>query len=510
MVGVAGRSKACHTCRQRRIRCGAERPSCGNCLKSGRSCAGYQRTHVFISSNFTQFGGVQTLTSDAPSSLSRRKQQQHINRQHTTAAMPRAVSARNATRDQFLAKFIDCQLPSCILTSGHLNDHRKWLLRLPDIASLTPAMEYTILALSTAALEQDGDLDHGKGQGLKLYTRGLYELQRAIDDPKMRLHDQTLAACVLLGMFEFSQCPGRTVSAYMRHYQGAMALLQIRGPEQHIGGLAHDVFQVLRMHTAFQGLSQKSGSQLAKPTWMEGPWVSKSKTMHDILLDIFLKVPKLLSQARAVMSSMHSELSLTAGLETLTGLLALNNELSKWLESYQYLYPTLYWPQLSTSNSSTDSEELGRLYPVSFQFLSYHVAETMVLHWTVQILLHASISSLCTRLTSSETKELTCFEVDDVSLKGGDHMSLADIQHTIETSGFVSWPETSARYICQSVEYFFQEEFRSMGAGAVLSPLLVVKACLIRSAQNFSREIAWIDEAIRRIQGNGAELAACV
>lgn len=162
------------------------------------------------------------------------------------------MSARNTNRDQFLATFIDRQLPSCILASGHLNDHRRWLLRLPDIAVLTPAMEYAILALSTAAFERDGALE---GQSLKLYTRGLYELQKAIDNSKTRLDDQTLAACVLLGMFEFAECPGRTVSAYMRHYQGAMALLQLRGPEQHMGGLAHDVFQVLRMHTVSQLIS---------------------------------------------------------------------------------------------------------------------------------------------------------------------------------------------------------------------------------------------------------------
>ncbi|KAG7410046.1 White-opaque regulator 2 [Fusarium oxysporum f. sp. rapae] len=248
MVGVAGRSKACHTCRQRRIRCGAEKPSCGNCLKSGRSCAGYQKTQVFIPWRYTESATDEAMTSDAPSSLSRRKQE-YINRHRTIAALPQAISARNTTRDQFLANFIDRQLPSSIITSGHLNDHRKWLLRLPDVAVLTPAMEYAILALSTAAMEQQGNFSNSRGQSLRFYTRGLYELQKAIDDLKMRLNDQTLAACVLLGMFEFSECPGRSVSAYMRHYRGAMALLQLRGPGQHIGGLAHDVFQVLRMHT---------------------------------------------------------------------------------------------------------------------------------------------------------------------------------------------------------------------------------------------------------------------
>ncbi|KAF5537504.1 hypothetical protein FNAPI_11393 [Fusarium napiforme] len=371
-------------------------------------------------------------------------------------------------------------------------------------------MEYAILALGTAALEQDSDFGHGRGQSLKLYTRGLYELQRAIDDPKTRLDDQTLAACVLLGMFEFSECPGRTVSAYMRHYQGAMALLQIRGPEQHIGGLAHDVFQVLRMHTAFQGLAQDHSTQLARLVWMNGPWLSKSKTMHDQLLDIFLQVPEPLSRARAVILLQPSQSSLTAGLKALSALLGLNGELTKWFESYQDTYPTLYWPELSTASSSTDSEELGRLYPVSFQFPSYHVAETMVLYWTVQILIHASASSVCTRLTSSGTEDITGFEDNGLSVKVVDRVSLSAIRHTIETSEFVLWPETSARYICQSVEYFFREEFCGMGAGVILSPLLVVKACLSRSARAFSREIAWIDEAIGRVQGNGAELADCV
>ncbi|KAF5965783.1 hypothetical protein FBULB1_12043 [Fusarium bulbicola] len=392
---------------------------------------------------------------------------------------------------------------------------RTWLEWQGDLKRVTPAgrgesgpaMEYAILSLSTAALGGDGAFG---GQSLKLYTRGLHELQKAIDDPKMRLDEQTLAACILLGMFEFSDCPGRSVSAYMRHYQGAMALLQLRGPEQYIGGLAHDVFQVLRMHTTFQGLAQGYGGQLVSPTWMEGPWMSKSKTMHDLLLDIFLQVPELVSRSRAVISSPLTQLLYTSGLNTFTSLLALDGQLNQWFESYQYTYPTLYWPELSTASSSTDSEDLGRLYPVSFQFPSYHVAETMVLYWTVQTLIHASISSLCTRLIHSETKDTTGLSGNDRSGKDDDYTYIIDMQHIVQSSHFMLWPETSARYICQSVQYFLQEEFRGMGAGVVLSPLLVVKVCLSRSARNISREIEWIDEAIGRIEHNGAGLAACV
>jgi hypothetical protein len=244
---------------------------------------------------------------------------------------------------------------------------------------------------------------------------------------------------------------------------------------------------------------------------MEGPWISKSKTMHDLLLDTFLQVPQLLSKARAVLSSQTSQYLLTTAIETLSVLLALNEELDQWLASYQHMYPTLYWPQLSEAISSTDSAKLGKLFPVYLEFPSYHVAETMILYWTVQILIHASICSLSSRLPSTKTEdEMAHSGGDDRSSKAKDYMSFSDVQHEIQTSDFKKWPETSARSICQSVEYFFQPEFSGIGPGVVLSPLLVVKACLSSSARKFSREIAWIDETIGRIQNNGAGLAACI
>ncbi|KAF2467712.1 uncharacterized protein BDR25DRAFT_234006, partial [Lindgomyces ingoldianus] len=32
---------SCLTCRKRRIKCGEERPTCANCIKSKRQCEGY-------------------------------------------------------------------------------------------------------------------------------------------------------------------------------------------------------------------------------------------------------------------------------------------------------------------------------------------------------------------------------------------------------------------------------------------------------------------------------------
>jgi hypothetical protein len=37
----------CLTCRKRRIKCGEERPTCGNCIKSKRQCEGYNQRVIF-------------------------------------------------------------------------------------------------------------------------------------------------------------------------------------------------------------------------------------------------------------------------------------------------------------------------------------------------------------------------------------------------------------------------------------------------------------------------------
>jgi hypothetical protein len=70
MVGVAGKSRACHDCKRRRVKvravkhiqkyaklfsqCDYRRPSCMRCEKAGRSCLGYDRTAIFVNRTLTK------------------------------------------------------------------------------------------------------------------------------------------------------------------------------------------------------------------------------------------------------------------------------------------------------------------------------------------------------------------------------------------------------------------------------------------------------------------------
>jgi hypothetical protein len=82
MVGVAGKSRACHDCRRRRVKVGAaihgqkyaehpsqcdlRKPSCMRCEKAGRACEGYDKTAIFVNCTLTKRStDVRTAISEA-------------------------------------------------------------------------------------------------------------------------------------------------------------------------------------------------------------------------------------------------------------------------------------------------------------------------------------------------------------------------------------------------------------------------------------------------------------
>lgn len=103
------------------------------------------------------------------------------------------------------------------------------------------------------ALAKLGDLYHDPAlthESLKLYNHGLRQLQKALWDPDLMFHDHTLTSCIALATYEMSQCPNQSKDAYISHTSGCAKLVQLRGPEAHMDGLAHHVF----IHFRTQGV----------------------------------------------------------------------------------------------------------------------------------------------------------------------------------------------------------------------------------------------------------------
>ena len=124
---------------------------------------------------------------------------------------------------------------------------KPWLILLLEMSMTTPALQTSSLALSIAALGRsygDEALIH---ESVKMYVRGLSELQRALWRPRLACQDETLAACLTLGLYELMECPGKGPQAYASHCSGLLSLIQHRGPYAYTSGLSHKLFQATRL-----------------------------------------------------------------------------------------------------------------------------------------------------------------------------------------------------------------------------------------------------------------------
>jgi hypothetical protein len=115
-----------------------------------------------------------------------------------------------------------------------------------ELPEMTPALEAAVLAMSTAKIGRLNNDPVLVKASLKSYVEGLWELQKALWDPKLMYRDETLAACMALWMYEVMECPSETLCGWISHFGGCERLVQLRGPEAHSSALGHQVFRAFR------------------------------------------------------------------------------------------------------------------------------------------------------------------------------------------------------------------------------------------------------------------------
>jgi Fungal specific transcription factor domain len=124
-----------------------------------------------------------------------------------------------------------------------------WLSIIPTISGPSKALEIASLSVCTSRMSHNplGTQNEVLSQtGLKLYIQGLQAVQKALTNPNLMYSDQTLAACLLLAMFEIYECPAGSRKAYLTHQDGVAQLVYLRGPERHQEGLGHSIFLAFR------------------------------------------------------------------------------------------------------------------------------------------------------------------------------------------------------------------------------------------------------------------------
>ena len=129
---------------------------------------------------------------------------------------------------------------------------------LPTLPMLTSALETSIMAVCTAKFGRRYKDSRLVDESLKLYTRGLRQLQSALWDPRLMYHDETLGACMALAMYEIFECPSDSRRAYVSHQQGLAKLVHLRGAKAHASGLGHQIFLAFRVQAVCEGHFKES------------------------------------------------------------------------------------------------------------------------------------------------------------------------------------------------------------------------------------------------------------
>ena len=247
--------------------CGLQRPQCEQCIKANRPCGGYQRDRIFIVGPGSSYQAKKE-PSKQPSANGKReftRNQQPNGFDNSSKPLPfsspglipstkdlpdlsNTLVPHAAFRQQLLSTFIDGYIPSTRLGP---DGQKHWLCMLPELPTLTKALETSTMAICTARWGREIDNPALTKESLNLYTQGLRELQTALWDPELMYKDETLGACMALATYEIMECPSDSRQAYVSHQQGCAKLIQLRGPEAHSSGLGHQIFLTFRI----QGVS---------------------------------------------------------------------------------------------------------------------------------------------------------------------------------------------------------------------------------------------------------------
>ncbi|KAL3470775.1 hypothetical protein BJX99DRAFT_238891 [Aspergillus californicus] len=226
MVYCGKPSPGCGRCRSRRLKCNQARPSCSQCIRANTDCPGYRDplTLTFRDQSAEVVGKARkTVTTSKKKPAHCRTTSRDIPRPKATLSFPEDELARGFMFSNYL--------------SGSPGSNKGYLAYMSSLAKEPQVWESAAgSALTAVGLATMSNMRMAPQLMLaarREYTTALSRTNAALMDPVLSKADDTLAAVVLLGMFEVTTCTdGSFFDRWMKHTDGAAKLIEMRGLEQ--------------------------------------------------------------------------------------------------------------------------------------------------------------------------------------------------------------------------------------------------------------------------------------
>ncbi|KAI1117883.1 hypothetical protein F5Y14DRAFT_327186 [Nemania sp. NC0429] len=500
MVGVAGKSQACNTCRERRLKCDLRRPFCRKCAKAKRQCTGYDRgERVFVNRT------ASSLSNDAPSVLSALRTARHLNATpagpNPEADLCRLFSASsNSSRDSCEFRRCALELLKDTYLPRHLSSESRqgsfsWVYGLTDLTQTSRLLDTSLFAFCFSQLHVTGNKGISLYPCLDQYNVALQHLALDLDDPERRLQEETLAAIVVLSTCELFVCPG--ANGWSTHARGISEILRLRGPGVARTPAWQHLVTRMRVLCTLEALTKQQGQMiLENDIWRQ---VIKECGLNGPLDEVFhmiADVPTMLGQAVTLSSIGDLSLFVKESAAVAQSMLQQVKTIETWLDDFlQDPATSRFWWIPSNADNPADKGRSDIVFSSCLEFETLTIASPVAMCWAVITQLLSNVIQIHNLVTVrlDDHIELDTF-LAQADVPGIDRPKSPSVSTSAPRSIDTLKREGAnmARYVCQSLEYFHRTEMGTFGSHVTTYPRWSARQ-YFRLHPGYERERAWIE-----------------
>ncbi|KAJ5988067.1 hypothetical protein N7481_003277 [Penicillium waksmanii] len=458
--------------------------------------------HALEAEDGAQSRGMSALSRSSPSSSSPSVM---LGIQEPTSPLPETSAGyvlikSRAARHNLIQAF----LSKCFPSGWASRTNRSWLPLLSELPATMNSnpLELSGIALAASVIGRERQDLSLISLGLKCYTQGLNQLRKALRHPILTKEDSTLAACMALNLYETIECPSEGSGGYFSHCHGLLALIQARGVERHSSGAGHRLFLGIRVPAILYVLSRSASTILLEPSWMEGPWKELPKTHLDRVTDCLVAAPGILERVPLLRYlGPHQQAELI--LELVDECWRVDKRLDLIDSEIRPASSiALYTTVPSRINPLADQDGCITLFPLVLSFSHPAVASALTLLWATRSMLWSGLCSLYKHYEM--LKKMYSLNPELLN----EHTSICENTGSMKCLPALEQREqylSMAHNVCQSIEYFLQDEMGMIGALSV-TPAIGIVIDALKNWPNHSEEIKWLHASLGLIGRKGARV----
>ncbi|RGP62919.1 hypothetical protein FSPOR_8902 [Fusarium sporotrichioides] len=461
MVGIAGKSKACHDCKRRRVKCDFATPTCLRCLKAGIPCRGYERSTLWVH---------RTQARPNVSALSVVKDARLEERQRENLKSTDWLQILQHMRDQLHSRQSSCEVATFrsqalsiadgiyYPVSGVSDSYQdststpsSWFKAVCQMPNPSEALDHSLLAFCAIQIRVSRESGISYDETVQLYNQALSKIISILDSPSDGGSDESLAAIVILSTCELFLF--HTSSSWNAHAQGISEMLRNRVVSGNTTQSWSDLCRRLCVICVIQAMVQKRPLILEPDVWRQQTSPPPSPASFGGLLDLTVDIPLIISNAHELLQSGSSSIPLHPYVEPL---IQKFRELENWRNIYnKHIWDEsqtpVYWSVPAQASNPTDTNHGEKLFPFALIFSSIASASAWIFASSIML----DILDTIILLHSSNPE-------DSIMLSYTNQTPDSSI-----TSGMVNNLQEDAdrlsRLLCQSIEFCYRIENGTFG-----------------------------------------------